>query len=1353
MAVRADDRVSGPALALVLGCADPPLVGTILGRSVRSPAGAGVRLQVIGGADAGASVVVGRGTCTLGRDRTCELVLTDPRVSRLHAALDLTGSGAVVHDLGSTNGTSVDGVRAAPSGASLRPGQVLRIANTFLALAEPHGNAAAVRAGAPGRLLVNRRPRSGPGHPLASIALPALPASDIRRSGQWLGALLPAAAGVGLAVALGSAQFLAFALLSPLALLASAGGDRVHRRRERRSSRRTYDGELTLARAHISAGLAEESVRRRAAQPDPATVAAIARTPLEQIWERGRTDADLLRVRIGLAALPSELCVMAGAVQAPAGDVHAVPLTTDLQAGPLGIAGPRPVVLGMARWLVGQIATQASPKDVEIAALLSDDVQQHWAWLRWLPHLRSRVATNAEERARLCADLADIVASRTDARPASAGWLVLVVDRARNLGELRTLADLLADGPAAGITAVCLDDRETLLPAGCQAVAVLDGDTGARVVLRDARSTRAAIADQVGARWTDGLTRSLAPLTDASNYGATAPPEQCRLVALLGRTRPDADAVLAAWKRSNGQPDVVLGVGADGPVLIDLERDGPHALVAGTTGAGKSELLRTLVVGLAVAHPPDETSFVLVDYKGGSAFAECARLPHAAGLVTDLDEFLTRRALRSLEAELRRRERLFAAAGAADLAAYRATGPKPGLTRLVLVIDEFAALATELPEFVDGLVGIAQRGRSLGVHLVLATQRPAGVVSQDIRANTALRIALRMTDTADSTDVIDSPDAAHLERRVPGRALVRRGDTTIEMQVARVSGRAAPVLPPKGSVTITPLGPWRSLPPDELPVDGASELCLLVDAAVQAAEKGGYPPVHRPWLAPLPAVLSTADARGSAVAPTGSVCIGLLDLPDEQRQSPLALDLAAGGSLLLAGGPRSGRTSGLLSLALAAATSFAPTDLELYGIDGGGALTALARLPHTGAVVSAVEHMSVVDVLLRQLGDLAGDSGPKPVGPVRVLLLDGWEAFADAATEYDNGRPLERLLTLLRDGPPHGFTVVVAGGRATLAPRIAGHFGTRVVLPFADAADLLVAGVPHSAAHSSATHRSAAYGSAAPGRGHRVPDGAELQLAIAGASAGEFDEALQRCSQRWDDAPRGAPVRVRPLPARIRLTDLTPARDRWILGVGGTNAEPIELDLFAGAARLLVAGPPQSGKSRLLQSIVVQAERAGVALSLAAPARSPLRTTASVCGIDILGPGDAVPKPLRSDQRVLLVVDDSEAFNDTALGDWLADCARSERAALAVVAAARSADLAVTFRGIATELRRVRCGLLLQPGPVDGELLGIRVPRTRQPDPPGRGVLVPDPAWKIAPIRDGLAANDRGPVPIQVALP
>ncbi len=229
-------------------------------------------------------------------------------------------------------------------------------------------------------------------------------------------------------------------------------------------------------------------------------------------------------------------------------------------------------------------------------------------------------------------------------------------------------------------------------------------------------------------------------------------------------TGPYAPAVLP---RKPGNLRAIVGQSSQGTFSVDIRSDGPHALVGGTTGAGKSELLQAWILGMAAAHSPQRVTFLLVDYKGGSAFRDCVKLPHTVGLVTDLSPHLVRRALASLAAELHYREHLLARHKAKDLVELERRGEVDAPPSLIIVVDEFAALVQEVPEFVDGVVNVAQRGRSLGLHLILATQRPAGVIKDNLRANTNLRMALRMADENDSDDVLGSKEAAFFDPALP----------------------------------------------------------------------------------------------------------------------------------------------------------------------------------------------------------------------------------------------------------------------------------------------------------------------------------------------------------------------------------------------------------------------------------------------------------------------------------------------------------------------------------------------------------------------------------------------------------
>ena len=378
--------------------------------------------------------------------------------------------------------------------------------------------------------------------------------------------------------------------------------------------------------------------------------------------------------------------------------------------------------------------------------------------------------------------------------------VIVLLDGARALRLVPGVARILALGPSVGLHAICLDRDRAHLPVECGAVVETAPPVdGAESTVHLSGALEAAsdiVIEGVSLAWAEQFSRAMAPLRDATPESTSAePPDRVRLMDLLAADIEidplSSQSLESRWRTTPRSTRTVLGVTADGPFTIDLRHDGPHILVGGTTGAGKSELLRTLIASLAVVNAPDQLGFVLVDYKGGSAFDACAELPHTLGLVTDLDPQLAERALRSMQAELH------ASRGSPALGGRQGPGGVPThrwpggttLPRLILVIDEFRMLAEELPAFVDGLVRIAAVGRSLGVHLILATQRPAGIVSADIAANVNLRIALRVRDRTDSEDVIEARDAAAISASTPGRAFARSGaNPLVSFQAARVAG-------------------------------------------------------------------------------------------------------------------------------------------------------------------------------------------------------------------------------------------------------------------------------------------------------------------------------------------------------------------------------------------------------------------------------------------------------------------------------------------------------------------------------------------------------------------------------------
>src|SRR5699024_9648110 len=311
-------------------------------------------------------------------------------------------------------------------------------------------------------------------------------------------------------------------------------------------------------------------------------------------------------------------------------------------------------------------------------------------------------------------------------------------------------------------------------------------------------------------------------------------------------------------------------------------------------GSGKSEFLQAWVHGVSSAHSPDRVTFLFVDYKGGSAFADCVDLPHCVGLVTDLSQHLVRRALTSLRAELHYREHLFNRKKAKDLLELEKRQDPECPPALVLVIDEFAALAGEVPAFVDGVVDIAQRGRSLGIHLIMATQRPAGVIKDNLRANTNLRVALRMADEADSRDVVDDTVAATFPPSIPGRGIAKTGPgRLVPFQSAFAGGwtTGEEVVTAEVKAAELRLGSTVAWAPDRPPESESHEedLCpnaqkRVVNTLIRAADAANLMVPRRPWLDDLASVVDVADLPSEG---DSQILLGLADVPERQQQNPI----------------------------------------------------------------------------------------------------------------------------------------------------------------------------------------------------------------------------------------------------------------------------------------------------------------------------------------------------------------------------------------------------------------------------------------------------------------------------------
>ncbi|MQY17654.1 type VII secretion protein EccCb [Nocardia macrotermitis] len=678
------------------------------------------------------------------------------------------------------------------------------------------------------------------------------------------------------------------------------------------------------------------------------------------------------------------------------------------------------------------------------------------------------------------------------------------------------------------------------------------------------------------------------------------------------------------WQPKTGPDRLRIPIGIDGdgrPVLLDFKYAadggmGPHGLLVGATGSGKSELLRTIVLGLALEHSPEQASFLLIEYKGGGTFGDFAGLPHLAGYIGDLSADLTlvQRLGDALAGELNRRQELFRAAGnVTSIRQYeqeRVAGTSlDPLPELFVIIDEFSELLSQAPEFIDVLTAIGRMGRSLGIHLLLASQRLDETTLRGLDAHLSYRVALKTYSLNESRAVLDTPLAYHLPS-IPGSGYLKTDSGEPLRFVAASSSRAEPSDRTAGVIE-----------PVDLPL-GIS----LVHAMV--ATEG--PPVHRIWLPPLdtsptlgnltrplPEPMPVALQRQPGLRPAA---IGIVDAPRLHTRTPFQLDLAgAQGNVAVIGGPQSGKTTALRTLILALAFAHTPDQVQFYCLDfGGGELAALSGLPHVGSVAGRLDTDRVrrtiaeLTELIQRREELFGqldlsmaefrrhkaklvDVTPErratdPLGADRFgdvfLVIDGYEAVRQ---DYEE---LELALNgIAARGLALGVHIVLAASRwSALRPALRDLLGSRVELRLGDPAD------------SSLGRRQAlVVPEGSPGRG-LTPDGLHMLIALPrlGSSADSVGmaegiaDAVLVISARSGDL-RAPEVRMLPswvtheelLRAVDRAGQVDPGTDRlsFPIGVDESDLAPVRID-FAATPHMMIFGDAESGKTNLLRLLI-----------------------------------------------------------------------------------------------------------------------------------------------------------------------
>lgn len=844
---------------------------------------------------------------------------------------------------------------------------------------------------------------------------------------------------------------------------------------------------------------------------------SIAAEPARRLWERRKTERDFMELRIGegtvdscvtfqvprhgLTLVEDDQAGRAGELARKYEQVSRCPITCPLKVFPTcGIIGERESVLSVARNMVVQAVTHHSYEDLRIVLLCSKEELSQWSFVRWLPHIyddtRSQryIADSLESARRVLTSISELLSARVGNDNGRRSEIVegphfLFVCADRHLLERHHINQYLtANDPSLGISALFLYDELDLLPKECMTILEMQNHRGCLYQRESAGLRTPFTVDPMREENYEIFARSMAPIRIEAANGKGTLPSSISFLQGMNICTPNELDLASAWAQARPEKSMAVPIGVQSggePFYFDIheKKCGPHGLVAGMTGSGKSEMVQSWILSMALAYPPEAVSFVLIDFKGTGLILPFRNLPHLAGTISDLDTTITRNLI-ALENELTRRKALLDEAGVSNISAYlklyregKVTTP---LSYLFLVIDEFAEFKVQFPDFMQVVNRVFAIGRTLGVHIILLTQKPGSVVDDKMSANTRFRWCLKVASSADSNEMLHHPDAARITN--PGRAYVQVGEDEIYTQIQSYwSG--APYNPSRDlsrsrsdKLSVVDLYGFRKCYEPEKTTGfraEKNEIDAIVEYLDNYTRKKEFSRARNIWTNKLPNRIELAqllhiafdgERWGNAVGL--SPVVGMLDDPRSQSQYPMQLNLIESGHTVVYGAPGSGKTSFLHTLIMSTALSYSPEVVSMYLLDfGGGSLNLFRNMPHVGAVARDNEEERVTKVCkvvfdeLKRRKEIFSEMG--------IVRIDAYREAKGATMPYilivvDNFGPVLNLFpdldeffqTLTREGGSYGiYLVATATSENAVTYRISQNITGGIALRMPDRND------------------------------------------------------------------------------------------------------------------------------------------------------------------------------------------------------------------------------------------------------------------------------------------------------------
>lgn len=1025
----------------------------------------------------------------LGSGQDCNITIKSRFVSRKHLSLKRDGENYYLTDNNSTNGTYVNGTRV--SSCVLHPADTIVLGDLKLLFTgralEIYYTADAIhirglnvkKRDVSQPVIYKRSPRLKANLPAKVIEIEPPPVIDGKPEINWLSTIVPALTTMGISIAIVALtlNFMMLVYTLPMTLIGvimsivnyQRGKKNYYKKDALRLEK--YSAHLDSVIKDIQANQQEQLRALETSDPATGSCIMIAKDLDRRLWQRTPTDADFASVRIGSGPAPSSV-----KIQFPKNSlslendelqkrpqeiydryhmVSGVPVICNiLQEQICGVVGPRDDAVRLISNMLVQMATQHSYTELKIVLICDERGSRTLGWAGKLPHVfdddgqgRYLVSSKAEA-SELLKKFAEALKARKieigsensyGKKPMMLPFYLFVFLEPSFLDKSNPINAYLFRSRDLCVGAIMAVESVSQLPPECNAIINVNKGSGELYNKNNTSAKQKFDVDPCGQSDLEAFGDALERVKCDEPAAKSSLPKDYSFYDLVGITSEEEWDVGRHWDGSDiiNSMAAPIGVSASGDILsLDLHEKGhgPHGLVAGTTGSGKSEVLQSLILSIALRYHPHDVGFVMIDFKGGGMANQFSKLPHLIGTITNIAGKEIDRSLASIKAELLNRQRIFSECGVSNINDYieKYHSKEVGIPipHLIIIVDEFAELKAQQPDFMDELISAARIGRSLGVHLILATQKPSGQVNDQIWSNSKFRICLKVASAEDSNEMLKTPVAFSIKE--PGRAYLQVGNNEVfELFQSGYSG---------------------------VRVDkNRTQLDALVERLELHCAQNGIQKLLPICCEPLPEMIVCPEA--ASPAEFGEVMIGMLDDPASQYQGNTSVNISKNNTLII-GSAQMGKTNLIQSVIRQYARTYTPEEVNFYIIDMGAmTLRIFESLNHVGGVVTGMDQEKLKNLFKllsgeierrkqsfskRGIGSFAAyqESSPGELARI-VVFLDNLSVFKDVFDdEYE-----DMLVRFLREGVTYGISFVITNPQTSgLSYKYLSSIGLRIAL-------------------------------------------------------------------------------------------------------------------------------------------------------------------------------------------------------------------------------------------------------------------------------------------------------------------